>query len=80
MQMAHCYDPGTKMTDIRRLECHSVTSCQCWLTLLLWLRRQDDLLGLRWLGHLLNWLDLLLLLLGSLQGRLLLSIEALHCL
>lgn len=78
MQIAHCYDPGTKITDIQRRvpQC----DCQCWLTLLLWLRRQDDLLGLRWLDHLLNWLDLLLLLLGSLQGRLLLSIEALHCL
>lgn len=25
MQMAHCYDPGTKITDIQHLECHSVT-------------------------------------------------------
>lgn len=23
MQMAHCYDPGTKITDIGCLECHS---------------------------------------------------------
>lgn len=25
MQLAHCYVPGTKMRDIRRLEWHSVT-------------------------------------------------------
>lgn len=55
------------------------------LTLLLRLRGQDDLLGLRWLGHLLNRLHLhllhlllLLLLLRSLQSRLLLRVEAFH--
>lgn len=56
--------------------------CHCWLTLLL-LGRQDDLLGLSWLGHLLDLLDLLnllLLLLCGLQGFLLVSVEALHCL
>lgn len=65
----------TFLSDVPRA---SAWPRQRWLTLLLRLRGQDDLLGLRWLDHLLNRLGLLnLLLLRSLQG-LLLGVEALH--
>lgn len=81
IQGAHYYDAQINPLESTLIATAGRCSAPrpCWLTLLLRLWRQDDLLGLCGLGYLLGLLGLLNLLelLCSLQG-LLLGVEALH--